>query len=36
MTRRALTDRFCATARARDGEAQTDYFDASVPGLSLR
>jgi integrase len=36
MPRRTLTDRFCATARARDGEAQTDYFDASVPGLSLR
>jgi integrase len=36
MPRRVLTDKFCASASARDGEAQTDYFDTSVPGLSLR
>jgi integrase len=36
MPRRALTDRFCAHAKARGGEAQTDYFDEAVPGLSLR
>jgi len=36
MPRTTLTDRFCAKARAREGEAQTDYFDATVPGLSLR
>jgi integrase len=36
MPRRALTDKFCASARTREGEIQTDYFDASVPGLSLR
>jgi integrase len=36
MPRRALTDRFCAHAKAREGEAQTDYFDEAVPGLSLR
>src|SRR5215471_1829538 len=36
MPRRALTDRFCATAKARDGEAQTDYFDEATPGLALR
>jgi integrase len=29
-----LTDRFCASAKAT--EVQTDYFDASVPGLALR
>jgi hypothetical protein len=28
-----LTDRFCTTAKA---EAQTDYVDETVPGLSLR
>ncbi|SHG37228.1 tyrosine-type recombinase/integrase [Bradyrhizobium erythrophlei] len=36
MPRRALTDRFCAHAKARDGEAQTDYFDEERPGLALR
>src|SRR5262245_31126458 len=30
-----LTDRFCAHAKAL-GEAQTDYFDETVPGLALR
>jgi integrase len=30
-----LTDRFCAHARSQD-EAQTDYFDETVPGLALR
>jgi len=30
-----LTDRFCDRAKAR-GEAQTDYFDATVSGLALR
>jgi len=34
--KRHLTDRFCATAKARDGEAQTDYFDTQVSGLALR
>jgi hypothetical protein len=28
MPRRMLTDRFCASAKLREGEAQTDYFDA--------
>lgn len=36
MPRRMLTDRFCASAKVREGEAQTDYFDESVAGLSLR
>jgi integrase len=36
MTRRLLTDRFCAAAKAREGEAQTDYFDTQVSGLALR
>ncbi len=36
MPRRQLTDRFCDSAKAREGEAQTDYFDADVSGLSLR
>jgi integrase len=30
-----LTDRFCAAAKSTDA-AQTDYFDATVPGLALR
>ena len=34
--KRLLTDRFCAGAKARDGEAQTDYFDTQVPGLAFR
>jgi integrase len=34
--RRLLTDRFCAGAKPRDGEIQTDYFDAQVSGLALR
>jgi len=29
-----LTDRFCASAKS--AEAQTDYFDAAIPGLALR
>jgi integrase len=29
-----LTDRFCAHAKSQ--EVQTDYFDATVPGLALR
>ena len=36
MPRRALTDRFCAHAKAAEGEAQTDYFDESRKGLALR
>jgi integrase len=36
MPRRALTDRFCAHAKAADGEAQTDYFDENRKGLALR
>src|SRR6516225_2812844 len=34
--KRHLTDRFCTTTKARDGEAQTDYFDTQVSGLALR
>jgi integrase len=34
--RRLLTDRFCATAKARDGDVQTDYFDTQASGLALR
>jgi integrase len=34
--RRLLTDRFCATAKPRQGEPQTDYFDAGCGGLALR
>ena len=34
--KRHLTDRFCATAKPRDGELQTDYFDTQVSGLALR
>src|SRR6516165_4161780 len=36
MAKRQLTDRFCASAKARDGEAHTDYFDTQVSGLALR
>jgi integrase len=36
MPRRLLTDRFCAGAKPRDGEIQTDYFDTQVSGLALR
>jgi integrase len=36
MPRRALTDRFCAHAKAAEGEAQTDYFDEGRKGLALR
>jgi integrase len=31
-----LTDRFCERAKAREGQAQTDYFDETVSGLALR
>lgn len=31
-----LTDRFCDRAKAQEGEAQTDYFDAKASGLALR
>jgi integrase len=34
--KRLLTDRFCAGAKPRDGELQTDYFDTQVSGLALR
>jgi integrase len=34
--KRHLTDRFCAGAKPREGEAQTDYFDTQVSGLALR
>jgi integrase len=34
--KRLLTDRFCAEAKPRDGEVQTDYFDTQVSGLALR
>jgi len=30
-----LTDRFCAHAKSTDA-TQTDYFDATIPGLALR
>lgn len=36
MPQRTLTDRFCANAKAAEGEAQTDYFDEGQPGLALR
>jgi hypothetical protein len=36
MPQRLLTDRFCAGAKPREGELQTDYFDAQVSGLALR
>ena len=36
MPKRLLTDRFCAGAKPRDGEIQTDYFDTQVSGLALR
>jgi integrase len=36
MPTRNLNDRFCATAKARDSEVQTDYFDEHTPGLALR
>ena len=34
--KRQLTDKFCASAKAREGEPQTDYFDTQVSGLALR
>jgi integrase len=34
--RRLLTDRLCAGAKPREGDAQTDYFDAACSGLALR
>jgi integrase len=36
MPKRVLTDRFCAHAKAAEGQAQTDYFDTSRKGLALR
>jgi integrase len=36
MPRRTLTDRFIASAKSIDGDAQTDYFDAAQQGLALR
>src|SRR6516162_4631688 len=36
LPQRLLTDRFCAGAKPRDGELQTDYFDTQVSGLALR
>jgi integrase len=36
MPKRLLTDRFCAHAKARDGDVQTDYFDEETTGLDLR
>jgi integrase len=36
MPQRELTDRFCAHAKARSGDVQTDYFDEQTPGLALR
>src|SRR5262249_15283858 len=34
--KRHLTDRFCAGAKPRNGEIQTDYFDTQASGLALR
>jgi integrase len=34
--KRLLTDRFCAGAKPRNGDVQTDYFDSQVSGLALR
>jgi integrase len=36
MPRRQLTDRFCAHAKAAEGQVQTDFFDAATTGLTLR
>jgi integrase len=36
MPRRLLTDRFCAHAKAQEGEVQSDYFDEATKGLALR
>jgi integrase len=36
MAHRELTDRFCAGAKAAEGKAQTDYWDAGCKGLALR
>jgi integrase len=36
MPKRQLTDRFCAGAKPRESEIQTDYFDEQVSGLALR
>jgi hypothetical protein len=36
MPKRLLTDRFCAHAKAQEGEVQTDYFDEATKGLALR
>jgi integrase len=36
MPQRLLTDRFCAGAKPRAGEVQTDYFDTQASGLALR
>ncbi|UGY27307.1 integrase arm-type DNA-binding domain-containing protein [Bradyrhizobium septentrionale] len=36
MPKRVLTDRFCAHAKAADGQLQTDYFDTTKKGLALR
>jgi integrase len=36
MPKRLLTERFCASAKPRDGELQSDYFDTQVSGLALR
>ncbi|WP_225186082.1 site-specific integrase [Bradyrhizobium sp. NBAIM01] len=36
MPKRSLTDRFCAHAKAAEGDVQTDYFDEDYPGLALR
>jgi integrase len=34
--RRELTDRFCLSAKAAEGQVQTDYWDAGCKGLALR
>jgi integrase len=36
MPRRLLTDRFCAHAKTREDDVQTDYFDEATRGLALR
>jgi hypothetical protein len=36
MPKRALTDRFCASAKPAEGDVQTDFYDEDCPGLALR
>jgi integrase len=36
MPKRALTDKFCGSAKPAAGQRQTDWFDEGSPGLALR